>query len=142
MLQKCSRQQHNSMQRYSAVIKYCFYGFVFHQTLIMSCADFQLLWSVFTSIFIHSPPVLRHDSKTWILNMQTDFFFYDFRLKYYPSQSSDLSPTEHVFDFLKTRLKAKRPQNKQEVKMLPVQAWQHHQGRYKKSVNDLQPNIR
>lgn len=64
----------------------------------------------------------RHGSLTYRQDIQ--FFFNDFTVKYCPRQTSDPSPTEHVFDFLKTRLKAERPQSKQEVKMLPVQDWQ------------------
>lgn len=39
-----------------------------------------------------------------------------------PSQTPDLSSTENVFHLLKTRLKAKSSENKQEVIMVPVQA--------------------
>ena len=42
----------------------------------------------------------------------------------WPSQSPDLNPIEHAFNLLKTRLKAERPTNKQELKTAAVKAWQ------------------
>ena len=42
----------------------------------------------------------------------------------WPSQSPDLNPIEHAFHLLKTRLKAERPTNKQQLKVAAVKAWQ------------------
>uniref|UniRef100_A0A8C6NVL2 Transposase Tc1-like domain-containing protein n=1 Tax=Nothobranchius furzeri TaxID=105023 RepID=A0A8C6NVL2_NOTFU len=42
----------------------------------------------------------------------------------WPSQSPDLNPTECAFHLLKTKLKGKRPKNKQELKTVAVEAWQ------------------
>ncbi len=42
----------------------------------------------------------------------------------WPSQSPDLNPTEHAFHLLKTKLKAERPTNKQQLKSDAVKAWQ------------------
>ncbi len=42
----------------------------------------------------------------------------------WPSQSPDLNPTEHAFHLLKTKLKAERPTNKQQLKSAAVKAWQ------------------
>ncbi len=42
----------------------------------------------------------------------------------WPSQSPDLNPIEHAFHLLKTKLKGKCPKNKQELKMVAVEAWQ------------------
>lgn len=42
----------------------------------------------------------------------------------WPSQSPDLNPIEHAFHLLKTRLKAERPTNKQQLKAAAVKAWQ------------------
>lgn len=42
----------------------------------------------------------------------------------WPIQSADLNPSEHVLHLLKTRLKAKCPQNKQELSMAAIQTWQ------------------
>lgn len=42
----------------------------------------------------------------------------------WPRQSPDLNPIEHAFHLLKTRLKAERPENKQELKAAAVKAWQ------------------
>lgn len=70
-----------------------------------------------------------------------------------PSESPDLNPSEHVFHLLKTRLKAKRPQNKQEMNMAVAQAWQSITREHAKcvvmsrnfrlslSAKDLEPDI-
>ncbi len=42
----------------------------------------------------------------------------------WPSQSPDLNPIEHAFHLLKTKLKAERPTNKQQLKSAAVKAWQ------------------
>lgn len=42
----------------------------------------------------------------------------------WPSQSPDLNPIEHAFHLLKRRLKSETPQNKQQLKMAAVKAWQ------------------
>ncbi|MCI4387611.1 hypothetical protein PGIGA_G00076200 [Pangasianodon gigas] len=42
----------------------------------------------------------------------------------WPSQSPDLNPIEHAFHLLKTRLKAERPTNKQQLKVAAVKARQ------------------
>ncbi len=42
----------------------------------------------------------------------------------WPSQSPDLNPIEHAFHILKTKLKAERPTNKQQLKSAAVKAWQ------------------
>ncbi len=42
----------------------------------------------------------------------------------WPSQSPDFNPIEHAFHFLKTKLKAERPTNKQQLKSAAVKAWQ------------------
>ncbi len=42
----------------------------------------------------------------------------------WPSQSPDLNPIEHAFQLLKTRLKAERPTNKQQLKVAAVKTWQ------------------
>jgi len=39
-------------------------------------------------------------------------------------QSPDLNLIEHAFHFLKAKLKAERPTNKQQVKIAEVKAWQ------------------
>ncbi len=41
----------------------------------------------------------------------------------WPSQSPDLKPIEHEFHLLKTKLKAARPTNKQQLKSAAVKAW-------------------
>ena len=43
----------------------------------------------------------------------------------WPSQSPDLTPIEHAFPLLKTKLKGKCPKNKQELKTVAVEAWQN-----------------
>lgn len=52
----------------------------------------------------------------------TQYFFKakKWNLLQWPSQSRDLNPIEHAFPLLK----AKRPNNKQEVKTAAVKAWQ------------------
>ena len=42
----------------------------------------------------------------------------------WPSQSLDLNLIEHAFHLLKTKLKGKCPKNKQELKIVAVEAWQ------------------
>ncbi len=42
----------------------------------------------------------------------------------WPSQSPDLNPTEHAFHLLKTKLKAERPTDKQQLKSAALKAWQ------------------
>ncbi len=42
----------------------------------------------------------------------------------WPSQSPDLNSIEHAFHLLKTKLKAERPTNKQQLKSAAVNAWQ------------------
>ncbi len=42
----------------------------------------------------------------------------------WPSQSPDFNPIEHAFHFLKTKLKAERPTNKQQLKSAAVKSWQ------------------
>lgn len=46
-------------------------------------------------------------------------------------QSPDLSPFEHMFHLLQTRLKGKTPQNKEEERWLQRGLAEHHKGRYK-----------
>ncbi len=41
----------------------------------------------------------------------------------WPSQSPDLNPIERPFQLLKTRLKAERPTNKQQLKVAAVNTW-------------------
>ncbi len=41
----------------------------------------------------------------------------------WPRQSPDPNPIEHAFHLLKTKLKGKRPKNKQELKTVAVEAW-------------------
>ncbi len=41
----------------------------------------------------------------------------------WPSHSPDLKPIEHEFHLLKTKLKAARPTNKQQLKSSAVKAW-------------------
>ncbi len=42
----------------------------------------------------------------------------------WPSQSPDFNPIEHAFYLLKTKLKAERLTNKQQLKSAAVKAWQ------------------
>ena len=42
----------------------------------------------------------------------------------WPSQSLDLNPTEHSFNLMKTKLRAERPSNKQQMKAVAVKGWQ------------------
>ncbi len=42
----------------------------------------------------------------------------------WPSQSPKLNPIEHAFHLLKTKLKAERPTNKQQLKSAAAKAWQ------------------
>ena len=42
----------------------------------------------------------------------------------WPSQLPDLNPIEHAFNLLKTKLKAERPANKQQLKTPAVKSWQ------------------
>ncbi len=42
----------------------------------------------------------------------------------WPSQSPDLNPIEHAFHLLKTKLKAERHTNKQQLKSAAVKTWQ------------------
>jgi len=45
-------------------------------------------------------------------------------LQWSASQSPDFNPIEHAFHLLKTKLKAERPTNKQQLKSAAVKAWQ------------------
>ncbi len=45
-------------------------------------------------------------------------------IRQWPSQSPDLNLIEHAFHVLKTKLKAERPTNKQQLKSAAVKAWQ------------------
>lgn len=47
-----------------------------------------------------------------------------------PSQSPDRSPTEHVSHLLQIQTEGKGPQNKQELDMAAVQAWQSVTGEH------------
>ncbi len=49
---------------------------------------------------------------------------YKLNILQWPSPSPDLNPIDHAFQLLKTRLKAERPTNKQQVKV----AAKHLQG--------------
>ncbi len=47
-----------------------------------------------------------------------------FNILQWPSQSPDLNPSERAFHLLKTKLKAERPTNKQQLKSAAVKTWQ------------------
>ncbi len=53
--------------------------------------------------------------------MEERIFFY---ILQWPSQSPDFSPIEHAFHLLKTKLKAERPTNKQQLKSSHVHEFQ------------------
>ncbi len=45
-------------------------------------------------------------------------------IQQWPSQSPDLNPTEHAFHLLKTKLKAERPTNQQQLMSAAAKTWQ------------------
>lgn len=88
-----------------------------------------------------------------MLNTQRSklFFFLNGDVLDLPSQSPDLSPSEHVFHWPYIQTEGKRPQNKQEMDMAVVQAWQRITREHAKCVDisgfltvpeckDLEPN--
>ena len=75
-------------------------------------------------IGLHFTVQMDNDPKHTAKATQEFFKAKKWNILLWPSQSPDLNPIEHAFHLLKTKLKAERPTNKQQLKTAAVKAWQ------------------
>ncbi len=68
--------------------------------------------------------VVQMDNDTKHTAKATQEFLKVWNILQWPSQSPDLNPIEHAFHLLKTKLKAERHTNKQQLKSAAVKTWQ------------------